>query len=744
MFDKLRGLQRAILAPALACMTVWCAFDSVAQTAEPTAKRPKICLVLSGGGARGAAHVGVIKVLEELRIPIDCIAGTSMGALVGAAYASGNTVAELEQLVASLSTDSLFNEKLPRREQSMRRKQDDWLNLIGPDFGFRDLAFQLPKGLVSGVQLERVIRRLARMPDVHDFDLLPIPFRAVATDLVTGKPLVFAKGELTDAMRASMSVPGAIAPVEKDGMILVDGGLTNNLPVNVAREMGADIIIAVNLGTPLLKREGLGSVLGVTAQMMNILTEQNVQSSLATLKSTDILIEPALGDFSAADFSQLTKAVRIGEESARKAAERLASLSLSTAASTERWNRQRGDRIVTPRPIDEIRFNGLRVVNPRFAESLLETKPGQVIDTEILDRDVQRLFGTGDFEHVGYHLHDEDGKRILVVNAIEKSWGPDYVRFGLGLRSDFRGDAQFDLLVRYRKTWLNALGAEWRSELQTGRTGRIYTEFYQPLDVTQAAFVAPYAEYQRRSVDLFAGNQRVARYLVYANFVGADVGSRISRYAEARLGLLTGHARVALDTGPNSLAPPEFGVSQGGVRGRLFVDQIDSTNFPREGYGGSATYFAARRALSADNAYNRWETEGSYVQSFGEHTFNFGYKFGGKAGTAPLPTYDLFQWGGFLQQSGFRTGALLGQSIAFGRLLYYNKLTRHTFLEGMYAGFSLEAGRVREPVVPGSPDGLLKSGAVLLGLDTPVGPLYVAYGRTTEGLYSYYLFLGKP
>jgi NTE family protein len=178
------------------------------DAADAALQRPRICLVLSGGGARGAAHVGVLKVLDELRVPIDCIAGTSMGAVVGGAYASGNTIAEMERLIANLSTELLFNEKLPRQEQSVRRKQDDLTNLVGPELGYRDRELLLPKGFVSGVQLEAIPRRLAPIRGLRSFDELPIRYRAVATDLATGKAVVFSDGELADAMRASMRWPG--------------------------------------------------------------------------------------------------------------------------------------------------------------------------------------------------------------------------------------------------------------------------------------------------------------------------------------------------------------------------------------------------------------------------------------------------------------------------------------------------------------------------------------------------------
>jgi NTE family protein len=713
------------------------------QSAPMNASRPKICLVLSGGGARGAAHIGVIKVLEELHVPIDCVTGTSMGAIVGAAYASGVSVEEMEKQIGEITTELLFKERPPRKERSIRRKADDRTILFSPDLGVGKGGVLLPKGFVSGVQLETVLRQLARAQGFRDFDELPIPFRAVATDLVTGKAVVFSKGELANVMRASMSVPGAIAPAEIDGKILVDGGLTKNLPVDVARAMGADIVIAVNLGTPLLKREDLGSILGVTGQMINILTEQNVQASLASLKPTDILILPELGDFSATDFDHLAKTVPIGEAAARSVANRLTQLALPAAQYAALRERQAAVPPPDLRAVDEIRFEGLRRVNPRVAEGIMETRRGEPLQQDVLDRDMRRLFGTDDFEHVNYRFLEEPGRRILAVDAIEKSWGPDYLRFGLGLSSDFKGDAYFNALASYRRTWINSLGAEWRADVQFGRTSRLSTEFYQPLDTRQLFFVAPYAYIERRTADIFQGNDRIARYDIRNWRVGADLGSQFTRYGELRLGLLTGMVDPSLDTGPQFLQPGGNS-REGAARMRVYFDQLDNVNFPRSGYAGSLNVFDSRTALGADKSYTKWDADGTLATSFGKHTVTTSVKVGGTIGSSPLPRYDLFQWGGFLQQSGYRTGALLGESMTFARLVYYNRLAQLHLLEGVFVGGSLEVGQVRQPLVPGSPTGTLKSAALFFGLDSPIGPLYLGYGRAEGGNSSFYFYLGRP
>jgi len=712
---------------------------------EPHVSRPKVCLVLSGGGARGAAHIGVLKVLEELRVPVDCVTGTSMGSIVGAAFASGIAIEDMEKTLESMSTQLLFKDLPPREERAVRLKRDDATNLSPVEIGFRDGNVLLPKGAVSGVQLESVLRRLSKVRGFQHFDELPIPFRAVATDLVTGKAVVLSEGELSVAMRASMSVPGVIEPLRLDNRLLVDGGLTDNLPVDVARAMGADIVIAVNLGTPLLKPEALNSILGVTGQMVSILTQQNVQASLASMKPTDVLIVPQLGDFSASDFDHLPETVPIGEAAARAVSAELAKLSVSPS-EYETWRQRRlaGITVALP-PVDEIRFAKLEHVNPDIARSVLQTQTGVPLDQSALDRDMRRLYGTGDFERVSYQLLEEPGKHILSVDAVEKAWGPNYFRMGLALSSDFRGDAFFNLLASYRKTWLNRLGGEWRTDVQLGQTNRIATEFYQPVVASQTFFVVPSASYLRRTADVFEADQRIARYEIHQGRIALEAGAQFAKYGELRLGVERIDARAQLQTGPAFLEPPAQGTaSYSGISLRGLVDQLDNLNFPRGGYAGSMDIHSALTALGSDLPFTRAEATGTFVKSFGSHTVSASVKFGGRLGSNPLPATELFQWGGLLQQSGYPTGALIGEELMFGRLVYTERLRQWSLLDGVYGGVSLEVGRMRRPLVPNNEQGVLQSAAVLLGVDTPVGPLYFGYGHVNRGFNSLYLFLGRP
>ena len=306
-----RALVAAIAVQWLTSSSCALAAETAAiQPAPAAASPPSIGLALSGGGARGLAHVGVLKVLEELRIPISCVTGTSMGAVVGGTFASGTSPEKMEEIVLKADWDEIFRDRPPRSEVSVRRKQDDYKTLFAPEFGVKNGGLALPKGVIAGVSIEAFFRVMTTSAlDINDFRKLPIPFRAVATDIETGEAVVLDKGSVAQAMRASMSVPGAIAPVEIDGKLLVDGGIANNLPINEARKLCGDVIIAVNIATPPLKRDEINSALTVAAQLVNFLGKQTVDEELKSIGPEDVLIQPDLGDISAASFDRAADAI---------------------------------------------------------------------------------------------------------------------------------------------------------------------------------------------------------------------------------------------------------------------------------------------------------------------------------------------------------------------------------------------------------------------------------------------------
>ena len=713
------------------------------EAGAANARRPRIALVLSGGGARGAAHLGVLKALEQMRIPIDIITGTSMGAIVGAAYASGTTVAELERLLPELDTPTLLDDRPARVDLPLRRRADDYLPFLGPEFGFRGGRIQAPRGAVSGVALEAVLRRLLTVSGETDFSKLPIPFMAMATDVENGDAVRLARGSLASAMRASMAVPGAIAPIEIDGRLLVDGGLVRNLPVEEARAMGADVVIAVNVGTPLLKRAQIDSLLAVSVQVIGLLTESNVRASVASLGPRDILIEPALGDLSSADFNRMPTAVPVGEAAARSVGNRLARLSMDPDGYRN-WQQARSRvREAPTRTVDEIRVTGLERVNPAVVVGSMQTRVGQPLDQPTLDADLRRIYGRGDFEHVSYELLAESGRQVLSVKAPEKAWGPDYLRLGLSLASEFGGESYYSLLASYRRTWMNALGAEWRNDLQVGRESRLLSEFYQPLAVNQSVFVAPRLDMFRRPIPVYEGNIRVGQYQQTVARIGVDLGAQIEQYGELRAGVRVGRNLIELDTGPVLFGRTRQTYDEGGFVARVAVDRLDSARIPRAGYRGLGHLYASTPSLGASDRFQRYDVDGLAARSWGIHTLQTAVRAAGAIGDDRLPGYDLVQWGGFHRQSGYAPNQLLGQSLLYGRMTYLNQWQRRGLFEGSYLGASLELAEVRDPLFAASPRGTLVSGSVFLAIDTPLGPFYLAYGAARDGNRAIYIYLGQ-
>jgi NTE family protein len=739
------------LVPVLLATWIVAAYaQGAVQPPETTSKplgRPKIGLVLSGGGARGAAHIGVLKVLEELRVPVDVIAGTSMGAIVGAAYSTGLTLPEMEAAVAKITTASLFTDKPPRADQTMRQKTDDQLPYLIPELGIGKDGVALPKGIVTGVALEGELRKLVQIANARSFDELPIPFRAIATDIGTGEMVVLKEGSVVQAIRASMSVPGAVAPVTIGKRQLVDGGLVNNLPIDIARSMGADIIIAVNLGTPLLRPDEITSVLSVTLQMINILTEQNVGRSLKELRAGDVLIVPELGNFSSADFDNLITTVPIGEEAAWRVADRLRALSLPPEQYAALRRQQAAPTASAPVIVEAIKVEGTARVSPAVVLQSMRTQVGDPIERDKIDLDMRRVYGRGDFENVNYTVEEIDGKQTLVVLVKEK---PErhYFRFGLELDADLGKDANFNLYASHRAKWLNSWGAEWRNDLVLGTNVLLGTEFYQPLGPRQYFFVAPQLRYAIDPWYLFFDGVRVAEYQDTSWEAQLDLGANIIEYGEVRLGAVYGRRSFELQSG-SLLFPGRLSTSIGGVEGVARFDRLDSVNFPHSGYFASAGIYSSLSALGADDVYTMWEARLNGAATWGRHTLEALVTAGGKVGSNDVALYDQFNLGGFLYLSGLQRQQIKTQDFQFGRLIYRTKLADFTFFEGMYLGGSVEAARVVpltdfSPSKPADVRANIYAGSLFFGFDSPLGPLYFGYGYADRNNSSLYLFLGRP
>jgi len=734
---------RYALLPLLAALLPAPAPAADAPGAQASPKAPRIGLALSGGGARGLAHIGVLKVLEELRVPVHCVTGTSMGAIVAGAYASGGEPKQLEDRVLKANWNEIFRDQPPRAEISIRRKQDDYKTLFAPEYGVKDGGLALPKGVIAGVSIEAFFRTLTGpATGLDDFDKLPVPFRAVAADIETGEAVVISRGSVPHAMRASMSVPGAMAPVEIGGKLLVDGGIANNLPIDEARKLCGDVIIAVNISTPPLKREEITSALSVSLQLINFLGKQTVERQLQSLTGRDVLIAPDLGNITSGSFDRAADTIRVGEEATRAMAESLRRYSLPP----EQYAAVRAKQIAEAKDIgnvDEVRFEGLRRTNPEVLRSLVQSKPGEPLSEEKISQDMRRIYGRGDFESIDYRIQQEPGKRAMIIQPREKEWGPDYLRFGLGLATDFRGEAPFNALVSYRKTWMNRLGGEWLTELQVGSDSRLFTEFYQPVDERGRYFVAPYASIGRGTRGVFIGENRVAEYDAREGRVGADVGAVLGTWGEVRLGALWRNVRAKVDTG--SVVLPDLDEDSAGIRLKLYGDQLDHAWFARNGHRTAVSILVADEGMGSTQNYKRLEGDLTYAKSWGAHTFSMNVS-GGTDLHSNMPAYETFTLGGPLRLSGYRIDEFSGRRMAFGRLMYYNRAVPLPDLigSGVYVGASLEAGRMHSRF-DGLPfGGTIYSGSVFLAADTFAGPAYFGLGIGEAGRFGVYLLLGVP
>ncbi len=739
ILNYVRDWKRMVVA-AMLVQLGWCPAPVLAQEASA---RPKVGLVLSGGGARGGAHVGVLKVLHELNIPVDVVVGTSAGAIVGGAYASGMPLAELEREIATMSTATLFND-VSRADLPVRRKADEYYNTIGPEVGIGPKGLALPKGVVAGVSLEALLRRLSARQRSERFDGLPIRFRAVATDLTTADMVVIDQGSLSTALRASMALPAIVNPVELDGRLLVDGGISRNLPIDVARAAGAQVIIAVNIGTPLHKRDDLTSLLRVSDQISRILTGVNTTKSLGELTPQDVLITPDLAAISAADFDKVGEAEKAGEAAARAAIEQLRRFSVDAALFTS-VEQRRTLNLTTPMKIDEVRVTGAERVGVERVRAALRLKPGDTFDQSTADSDLRRLYSSGEFESVNYFLGQRDGGgTVLTTDVGEKSWGPHFLRAGLSLSSDFDGDARFNLLLTHRLTGVNRLGGEWRNRLQLGRVDRVMSEFHQPFAVDDRWFGSVQVDASREPFDLYALGQRIGRYQRTQSMANADVGVNVGNDVEMRVGVVKGNVRMSLDTGvlPEGAVEPNSPVS--GATAHVRWDTLDSMRFPRQGYVADLRYFHAQAPEGQADGYGKIDLTLQSAHAFGPHVFRTLFQTTRGTGRGALPAYEFSTLGGFLRLSGYRTGEFIGTNPRLGRLVYSYRAAMPGILEGVHFGVSTEFGRINNILESVPAQGTLRSNALFMGADTPVGPLYLGYGRASGGNNAFYLYLGLP
>jgi len=707
--------------------------SSIIYGETPQFERPKIGLVLSGGGAKGGAHIGALKVIDELNIPIDLIVGTSMGAVVGGLYASGYTANEIEKLLTEIDWESILRSKIDRSNLYYRRKRDDDLFLIKEVLGYANGEAQLPKGVVQGYRLYQYFKQLTIDKEpLKSFDNLPIPFAAVSTDLMTGKRIVLRKGDLAEAMYSSMAVPGIFSPVEVDNLFLIDGGVVNNLPVEVAQEIGADILIVVNVGSPMYTKEEIKSFADVLDQLSNIYVQGNVTKSIELLSDNDILIRPDLGDISTADYHKISETILPGEFATRSQ-----SYQLDQLAYGQPYKKS---------PSNKIYIKGSKVYN--HSSLCLDTiykylpqEPG-VYSTCEIDQYISRLYGLSFFEKINYGISDD----VLYVKPIEKRWGPTYIQSVLQLGSDFDGGSFYNLGLGITRTLVNPLAGEFRVFGSVGRVNSARVSLYQPMTSDLKWFIEPHLLYERRSfaVSIPSSDIIFSEYLFHKGQLDLELGRNFDQWGRASIGYSRAAGQVELDLGRPLFVDSNF--NDGFVFAKLEWDVFDNSYFPNNGTTGAVTYTAHNKHFGADQRFDQVQSRVGIAKTFGKHTLLALGEY--NATLHGEPTFNsAFQIGGLFRLSGYTQDQLIGvdtsvfDAIYFYRVKNVNLIPNYPF--PLYVGFSAEAGNAWLNHTSLFKHSFIAAGSIFLGFDTILGPIYLGYGMADNGRKAAHLALGK-
>jgi len=722
--------------------------DGAAQASATTQSRPRVGLVLAGGGAKGGAHVGVLKALEEMNVPIDCIAGTSMGALVGGGYASGIPAAGLEKFVTGIDWKSVVGGVGRRDLQTIEQKRAGVTYSNEIELGLKERRVVLPAGIVNTSSIEDLLRTyVARSRAQTDFDKLPIPFRAVATDMVSGNMVVLQEGDLATAMRASMAIPGAFAPVVTDEHILSDGGMVRNIPIDVARNLCADVVIVVNLVEEEIKREKLQTATQLLSRSTDVMLIANENLQLESMTDKDVRIDVLMGDIGTADFERIPETIPLGEAAARAVADRLAALAVPRDEFLAWRSSVTAGQGIEAR-IAKVEYRGLQRVNPDYVETRAQLHAGETVDTARISAEAARMSALPEFESVEYRLTGDPDNPTLEWWPKEKNWGPNYLKFDLGMYGSEDGDLGFVVYAKHTRTWLNSLGAEWRNEVQLGYFNNVSTSLYQPLDVAQRFFVEPQAFWTRSWEDVFYDNDRLARYK-FSDWGGRiDVGANLSDNAQVRVGYLYTHRKADVETGSPIL--PQDNRNDAGMTATATFDSRDTPFNPTRGVAAALEYAYIDDSLGADRDWERLEL-GIGLALPVRSDVVWMTLAGGTDLNSTMPPDRYFMLGGPGSFPGFELGELRLTDYWTASGSYLWKIADIMSIRGqaLYAGVRLEAGqtfgRLESLLLPGfEDDELIYGGSLYLAGRTPAGPLTIGLGVTSTDSWSLWIAVGRP
>ncbi len=725
---------------------------SAAANQASAAERQSVGLVLAGGGARGIAHAGVIKALEEMRIPVDAVAGTSMGALVGGLYASGLNAEDLYRVVSNMQWEEAFEDSVDRRDAPIRRKSDDYSFASKVTFSFRQGTLSIPLGIVQGQQVRQMIKELMIDAEyIDDFDELPIPYRAVATDIESGDAYIFQQGDVVTAMRASMSLPALLAPVEHDGRLLVDGGLAMYIPVQVGQAMGMDRLIVVDIGTPLRSRDEITNLLAITDQMLGFLTRRNSIHSLEKMQEGDILISPTLEAMGMLDFDLAQDIYDRGYQAARALAPQLAHLSVDERT----WEAYLAAKVLPPMPnppIDYIAIDNDSSVSDEVIRARIQQPIGEPLDRDQLLLDIADIYALDYWEIIDYKQIQSAQGNGLLIQARAKAWGEDKLKIGLNLQTNLDSSSDINIGASYLLKGMNELGGELFAHGQIGDTLLLGAEFYQPLDIDMRYFVAPLVTLRDDDVYSLGPEydltEDIGSWRVRRGRLELAGGANVFDNSQVRLGLFGSYGEYDADrVATGNLPEDEFFESGALVSYRY--DNLDNPFFPTEGGFFYVDYELIREDLGADNSFERWRAVVQGALSVGKDKRNT-FIFTGRTGQAIDATNEpqnYYQLGGLFNLSGLSQNLLSGRNMAFVMAQYQRRMSERSVLPidmPVYLGGSIEGGQLWTDRSDVSADDLITAGSLYLAIDSPIGPIYIAYGRSEDNLDAVYLSLGWP
>ncbi|MBN2070490.1 MAG: patatin-like phospholipase family protein [Candidatus Krumholzibacteriota bacterium] len=715
------------------------AADTTGATDEPG--RPKIGLVLGGGGARGPAHIAAIRLLEELRIPVDYIAGTSAGSIVAGLYAVGLSPDEMENVMISMNWADLFSDRRDRRERSFRRKKDDRCDFILAEFGFKDLELIAPIAVVGGQKMQLA----SKSPFLHtttdqDFDDLKIPLRTVATDLLTGEEIICSSGSLIHAIRSSMSIPGVFAPVHMDGRYLVDGGLVNILPVDVVKDMGADIIIAVDLGAPIEKADhsSFHSLLEVSDQTTGIMIRK---TSEKVKKLADVCVNMVLEGYSSYDFELAPEVIQAAALEVEAYRDELSRFSVSEEEYERYIRKQRHDEPVT-RYINKVKVENHSHVRDGEILRRISFIPGDEFDLDVLEKDLEYIHEMNVFETVDYRLVDEGGETVLLIIAWEKIYSPNILNAGYSHLDDLEGNVDFQIINRYTRMEINRLGGEFRLDTRLGISRSIKAEFYQPIEFSRSIFLAPWLDAATITHNYYSGDHREGDYETSSLGGGVDLGFQLGRFLELRCGFERRLMRTDVKIG--NISVPEGERTKVGLRASIEYDLLDELDFPTCGSSVRMTFFSGSELWGGSSEYEKISLDFAQFATFNRNTFFMTFSGGGDF-DSKIPFDEEFLLGGPHSFSGLKPGQLRGDAFGVARLGYYRPVYGGgvMFNPSLFVGCYFEAGNIWQEQESISADGLLYGGSVFIGLRTFLAPAQISYGRTENGYDSFYLTVGR-